>query len=70
MPRQQWAPSRSRPRSTVTFIVVACVIASVIIANVTSAVSQASGSHHVVVNTGWVVPVVIALLVLRRVGRR
>lgn len=47
-------------------IVIACVIASIIIGNVTANVGH--GVHHA--NFGWLVPVVILLIVLRRIGRR
>jgi hypothetical protein len=48
-------------------IVIACVIASIVIGNVTGAIT--SGSQHVG-SVGWVLPVVILLIVLRRMGRR
>lgn len=48
-------------------IAVACVIAAIIIGNVTAA---AVTSHGHVSSTGWVFPVIILLIVLRRMGRR
>jgi hypothetical protein len=48
-------------------IVIACVIASIVIGNVAGAVT--SGSQHVG-SVGWLLPVVILLIVLRRMGRR
>jgi hypothetical protein len=48
-------------------IVIACVIASIVIGNVAEAV--AAGSQHVS-SVGWVLPVIILLIVLRRMGGR
>ncbi|MGH3169363.1 MAG: DUF1707 SHOCT-like domain-containing protein [Trebonia sp.] len=62
------APVRARRRPPIPLIVIVCVLAASVIGNVTSAVLQ--GGHHVSVNTGWVVPVIILLIILRRFGRR
>lgn len=63
-------PLRMRRGPRIAFIVIACVMVSIVVSQVANAVSQASGSHHVAVNMSWIVPVVILLIVLRRVGRR
>jgi hypothetical protein len=65
-PRAEQRPARGGRRPPIAAVVIACVIASIVIGNVASAFSQ--GAHQV--NVGWVVPVVILLVVLRRVGRR
>jgi hypothetical protein len=64
-PRPEWRPARGGRRPPIAAVVIVCVIASIVIANVASSFS---GTHDV--NVGWVVPVVILLIVLRRVGRR
>jgi hypothetical protein len=48
-------------------IVITCVIASIIIGNLAGAIGV--GTQHVA-NVGWVFPVVILLIVLRRMGGR
>lgn len=66
--RPEPAPSRPVARGVhlpVGRIVIACVIASIIIGNVTANVGH--GAHHV--NFGWLVPVIILLVVLRRIHR-
>lgn len=61
------APARRTGRLPVAPIVIGCVIASIVIGNVTGAVAG-HGVHHS--NFGWIVPVVILLIVLRRICRR
>lgn len=68
LPRPERAPLRARRRPPIPLIVIACVIALSVIGNVASTLSQ--GTHHVSVNVGWVVPIVILLIVLRRAGHR
>lgn len=52
-------------RGGATRIVIACVIASIVIGNVAGMMSQ--GFHHA--SVGWLVPVVILLIALRRISR-
>jgi hypothetical protein len=66
LPRPEWRPAHGGRRPPVAAVIIACVIASIVIGNVASSFSQ--GFHHV--NVGWAVPVIILLVVLRRVGRR
>ena len=63
--RPERAPLRARRRPSAKFVI-ACVLALTILGNVASGVS--TGFHHF--SVGWVVPVVIMLIVLRRIGRR
>jgi hypothetical protein len=65
-PRPEWRPARGGRRPPIAAVVIICVVASIVISNVASAFSQ--GAHSV--NIGWIVPVVILLVVLRRIGRR
>lgn len=46
-------------------IVIACVVASIILGNVTASVGHGASRG----NLGWLVPVVILLLIFRRMGR-
>jgi hypothetical protein len=61
------APARGSGRLPVARIVIGCVIASIVIGNVTGTVAG-HGVHQA--NFGWIVPVVILLIVLRRICRR
>jgi uncharacterized protein DUF1707 len=61
------APARVAGRLPVGRIVIGCVIASIVIGNVTGAI-VGHGVHQA--NFGWIVPVVILLIVLRRICRR
>ncbi|HEX6521053.1 MAG TPA: DUF1707 domain-containing protein [Streptosporangiaceae bacterium] len=61
------APARRAGRLPVAPIVIGCVIASIVIGNVAGTVAG-HGVHHG--NFGWIVPVVILLIVLRRICRR
>jgi hypothetical protein len=61
------AQARGADRLPVARIVIGCVIASIVIGNVTGAVAG-HGVHQA--NFGWIVPVVIMLIVLRRICRR
>jgi hypothetical protein len=66
-PAPLFAPARVAGRLPVARIVIGCVIASIVIGNVTGAV-VGHGVHHA--NFGWIVPIVILLIVLRRICRR
>jgi len=61
------SPARVAGRLPVARIVIGCVIASIVIGNITGAV-VGHGVHQA--NFGWIVPVVILLIVLRRICRR
>lgn len=61
------APARVAGRLPAGRVVIICVLASIVIVNVTGAV-VGHGVHQA--TFGWIVPVVILLIVLRRICRR
>jgi len=58
------SPAGGRRGSTAR-IVIACVIAFTVIGNLAHAANQ--GAQHV--SVGWIVPVIMLLVILRRIGR-
>jgi hypothetical protein len=65
-PAPSGMPSRACLRWPAPRIVIACVIAAIVVGNVAGNVGH--GVNHA--SFGWLVPVVVLLIVFRRLGRR